>query len=155
MRILVPALLIAVALHGAENKKKSKPAPAAAAAKPAAAKPAVPELRVPPDAVLIEPGMWRYTDPDGKVWIYRKGPFALVRIPEAKDADAPPEGMKASEDGEVVRFEKPTPFGVARWSKKKDALDVTERAVWERDCAKPAAAAPGAPGTEQKPAAKD
>ena len=49
--------------------------------------------------------------------------------PMAKPAKAGAAGMKATEDGDTVHFEKPGPFGVWKWDKKKSELDDAEKAA--------------------------
>lgn len=94
---------------------------------------------VPKDAVAIEPNVWKWTSPEGKVLHFRRTPFGVSRYdPEAVSAQAAgaaplPHGMKAVDAGDEVRFERPTPFGTSRWTKKKTELDDVERRVWERD----------------------
>jgi hypothetical protein len=119
-----------------QAKKKSAPA----TQKPAAT--AVPKtgdaskpMAIPSDAVLGEDGDYHYADPQGKKWIYRKTPFGVTRMedsPEraaAKAAAANGAGIKATEDGDIVRFERLGPFGVWKWEKKKSDLDDTEKAA--------------------------
>ena len=92
-------------------------------------------MAIPSDAVLGEDGDYRYTDPQGKKWIYRKTPFGVTRLedsPEraaAKTAAADGAGIKATEDGDIVRFERLGPFGLWKWEKKKSDLDETEKAA--------------------------
>jgi hypothetical protein len=84
-------------------------------------------LQVPAGAVEIRPGSYRFVDSDGKAWVYRKTPFGVVRAAESQTA-AP---TTAKEDGDTIRFERPTPFGVDKWQKKKSELNSNERAIWE------------------------
>jgi hypothetical protein len=95
-------------------------------------------VEIPKGAVETEPGTFRYTDSDGKKWIYRKTPWGVSRLedtgtpaPAVKPVD-PSEGVKAVEDGDMVRFERPGPFGVYKWEKKKSELDETERKALDR-----------------------
>jgi|GEM_PF-1490607 len=112
---------------------------------------------VPADAVQTGPGAWEWTAPDGKVWNYRQTPFGLRRTPgqtqAAPDAETakPSPVFTAREEGDMVRFERLTPFGKRTWTRKKDEMDETERLVWERDCNKHEKQ-PGA-GEEARPAA--
>jgi hypothetical protein len=114
----------------------SDPQPAKKTTPPAPAKTIKP-LEVPKEAVEIEPGTFRYTDSDGKKWIYRKTPWGVSRLEDkpVDAADKPVDAsatIKAVEDGDVVRFERPGPFGAYRWQKKKSDLDETERAALDR-----------------------
>ena len=113
------------------TKKTTAPAPAKQ----------VKPIEIPKGAVETEPGTFRYTDSDGKKWIYRKTPFGVARLEDKPDeaaieqqqskADAAA-GIKVLEEGEYVRFERPGPFGPYRWQKKKSELDESERAAVER-----------------------
>ena len=92
-------------------------------------------MAIPADAVKDADGDFHYTDPQGKKWIYRKTPFGVVRLddsPEraaAKTAAANGAGIKATEDGDTVHFERQGPFGLWKWDKKKSELDETEKAA--------------------------
>lgn len=94
---------------------------------------------IPPGAVETNPGTWHYTDAAGKKWIYRKTPWGTARFEDAqgvtvkseaeiKDA----ESIKAVEDGDSIRFEKPGPFGTYKWSRKKSELSEAEQQAWDR-----------------------
>jgi hypothetical protein len=102
-----------------------------AAAEPAPAQP----LAVPAGAVRTAPAAYQYTDAQGNRWIYHTSPFGVTREPEG----APPRfvrdfaTVKAVEDGDSVRFERPTPFGTLRWKTAKSDLNEMERAVWNRE----------------------
>jgi hypothetical protein len=134
LAVLALAVMAPLAFAGAEQTKK----------KPPAAPPPAKETVIPKEAKQIEPYTYRYTDAQGKTWIYRKTPFGVVRFPEpppeAKPVEEIPEGMTAVEDGDSVRFERPTPFGKHRWTRKKSELTELERRVWERERQKSAAA---------------
>jgi hypothetical protein len=125
-RYLILAAMIPL-LAAAQDKKKppARPAPPAAG------------TAIPKEAKQIEPYTWRHTDRQGQNWIYRKTPFGVVRYPEPASADKPaeviPEGMSAVEEGDLVRFERPSPFGKYRWTRKKSELTELEQKVWERD----------------------
>jgi hypothetical protein len=124
-------MVLAIAIGQAEDqpakKKKSAPKPAAATA----------ELKLPAGATLVEPGTYTYTDSQGKKWIYRKTPFGLAKTedkpaPAAESAPATDSNYTAVEDGDSIRFERPGPFGVYKWQKKKSDLTEDEKAAWER-----------------------
>ena len=68
---------------------------------------------------------------------------ALLVGRPAEAAPAPVAGptTTATEDGGIIRFERPGPFGTYRWQKKKTELDDDERAAWERSRGKDATAA--------------
>ena len=113
---------------GSSGAPAAQTSPAAGAARP---------LTIPAGAVWDSKGYYRYTDAQGKKWIYRKTPFGVTRMedtPErstAKAAAANGAGIKATEDGDIVRFERLGPFGLWKWEKKKSELDETEKAALE------------------------
>jgi hypothetical protein len=129
MKLLIGVCLTAAMLFGADAPPAKK---ADAPPKP----PAVKVPGVPAGSVETEPGVYRFTDRDGKNWIYRNSPFGVMRF---EDKPASPEkddkslqDIKATEVGDSIRFERPTPFGPFHWQKKKTELNETEKAVWER-----------------------
>jgi len=80
---------------------------------------------VPASAIEIGPNLYRYTDANGKTWLYSRTPFGLSRREEQPAAlsatsNAPP--VSVSELGDSVRFEVQTPFGISRWVSKKAVL---------------------------------
>jgi hypothetical protein len=109
-----------VVLGQSSSKSVEKPPPPRKAA----------GLTVPPEAVNIGPGAWRYIDKEGKAWIYRATPITTVRMPEA-DFDAMYPGVKVTERGDTVRFERPTPMGPVTWERKRSELREEEKALLE------------------------
>ena len=97
---------------------------------------------IPAGAVKGADGSFHYTDVQGKKWIYRTTPFGIARVEdkpvEAKPLELPP-GMKATEEGDVIRFERPGPFGTYRWQQKKTELNEMEEAAWNREKSRAAA----------------
>jgi len=90
---------------------------------------------VPAGAVAVESNLYRYTDAEGKTWIYRRTPFGVTRAEARSVAPQRPEAWdntKAWDDGDAVRFERPGPFGVYRWRTRKSDLDAAEQAFWAR-----------------------
>jgi len=141
MKLFFVVLVSAVALVAAEPqaaKKQSAPA----ASKTTAPAPKVTDASkptpIPAAAVLAADGDYHYTDPQGKKWIYRKTPFGVTRMedtPEraaAKDAAASGAGITATEDGDIVLFERKGPFGIWKWEKKKSEMDDAEKAALQR-----------------------
>lgn len=92
---------------------------------------------IPADAVPTQDGSFRYTDPQGKKWLYRNTPFGVSKVEEKPAEQVAPaavdERTKAVESGDTIRFERPGPFGPTRWEKKKTDLDASEQAVWDRE----------------------
>jgi hypothetical protein len=117
-------LIVPVVLFAAGQKKTET--------KPAAAKT---EQAPPAGAEQVETNLYRHTDAQGKTWLYRRTPFGLVKMEEKageKRSEPIPEGMTAVEEGDSIRFERPSPFGKYRWVRKKTELTELERAVWDR-----------------------
>lgn len=141
-------IMLPLLVCGAADRRKA--APKAAPAKKAAPAPA-PKLVVPPDAVRIDANTWRHTDKEGRTWRYVQSPFGVTRFEvAAQSAAAPadtPADMKSFEEGDSVRFERPSPFGVIKWTRKKTELSALEQRVWERD--RQAAAATAAPAEDK------
>lgn len=134
----------ALAAAGASAGQSKAPAKKKSAA---AAKALSTQITVPKDAVQVDASTWRYTDPQGRSWIYRVTPFGIARMedkPSIMDESRTPgtEERKrvdlttAVEDGDIIRFERPGPFGPYKWQKKKTALNEMERAVWKRESEK-------------------
>jgi hypothetical protein len=105
-------------------------------------KPAPSDVTLPAGAVLTSPGTYSYTDSDGKKWTFRQTPFGLVKF-EDRGGTAGGENLKkiaeniqATEDGEYIRFERPSPFGTYRWRQKKTELGPLEQAAWDQTRAK-------------------
>jgi hypothetical protein len=141
-------LIVPLILFAADGNKKPQKR---AASQPASAAAPASKSQIPVGAVPMGGSSWRYTDPQGKVWIYRQTPFGVMRVAENQKAAsaeevAPTADWKATEENGEVRFERSSPFGVVRWTRPKDQLSDAERRVWERDCVKkepaPAATAP-------------
>lgn len=139
IRWIVVAAVAATALAAQEAAPASKERPKKAAAQQARPSPAADKrLALPKGAVETAPFTWRWTDQEGKRWVYRQTPFGLVRFEEQdadKAAEAAPEGrppLEAYEEGERVRFERLTPFGKQRWYRMKSELEGEEREAWLR-----------------------
>jgi hypothetical protein len=129
MRLFFAIVVSSAALLAADPQVK-KQTPKAKAAETSKA------IAIPAGAVQTPDGDFHYTDAQGKKWIYRKTPFGVARLEEkAEDTQAkvsetdPGAGIKATEDGDKVRFERQGPFGVWKWEKKMSELDVAEKAA--------------------------
>ena len=132
--VFVSALALSAA--GPQTEKKEAPKTASKAAPKAAAAAPV-KIAIPADAVLGADGLYHYTDPQGKKWVYGKTPFGISHAEDTgdravgKSSASRAAGIQATEDGDTVRFERPGPFGVYKWQKKKSELDETEQAALE------------------------
>ena len=128
LTLLFGGLLLALpALTAAETDSKPKP------------RPAPPPLTLPAKAVETDANTYTYTDEEGKKWIYRRTPFGLTRFEPRETTTADRENLKtdsaliqAFDDGEFVRFERPSMFGMYRWKQKKTELSPVEQAAWDR-----------------------
>src|ERR1039458_5762366 len=138
MKLLLAVFVSALALSAQDPQapKTQTPRTAKAAAKTTpkvtdASKPTA----IPAEAVQLDDGDYHYTDPQGKKWLYRKTPFGVTRMEDTaersatKAAAASGAGIKATEDGDTVRFERQGPFGLWEWEKKKTELDEGEEAA--------------------------
>jgi hypothetical protein len=91
--------------------------------------PAVQPVTIPADARANGDGTFSWTDKQGKKWTYVKTPFGVMR----SDVSATPaaskslDGVKAFDEGDKVRFEKQSPFGIVKWEKNKTDLTAEER----------------------------
>ncbi len=136
-RILILVGLMAFMLNAAAQDKSTGKDGATAEAKQPKASEAKDKKKAPEEK--------RITDKDGKTYVLRSTPFGTVKVedkPKDPKEDEPPERMRAYEDGDNIRFESTTPFGVARWVRKKTELNETEKAVWERELRNKAAKEP-------------
>ncbi len=136
MKLTILALLsMGLASAALADDKQSDKKPAAAKAQ---------QIAIPADAVEVGPNAYRYTDPAGKSWLYRKTPFGVTR---AEEKPASPDAAKkvqtekdrlidatsAREDGDSIRFDRDSPFGHMNWRRKKTELNEVEQAVWNRE----------------------
>ena len=138
--ILSTVLLItAISAYGqtAKSKSKKSTAPTTPAAKPAAV------ITIPKDAVLGDDGSYRYTDKQGKKWLYRNTPFGVSRVEETslpvqQQSPSPttPDPTVATVVGDTVKFERPSPFGASRWEKKMTDLNDDEKKILENQKSK-------------------
>lgn len=133
--LLLSAASLFAQANGSTGSTVPKPAKTAAkktaAAKPAAA--AVQTLTIPRDAVANGNGTFSWTDKRGRKWTYAQTPFGVMRaettaVPAATSASLA--GVKMFDDGDKVRFETPTPFGVMKGEKNKADLTDEERALY-------------------------
>jgi hypothetical protein len=145
MKLLTVLMISAAFAFGAGQSGGKKKTPTAPAKKPAAqasaktAQPApakqIQAVQIPAGAVEFESGSYRFTDAQGKKWVYRKTPFGVARIEDrpVEPAPDPFAGLtKATEAGDTIRFERPGPFGTYRWERKKTELTDSEKAIVER-----------------------
>ncbi|MCC7157474.1 MAG: hypothetical protein IT161_23040 [Bryobacterales bacterium] len=119
-------------------------APGVWAAQPQAAKTqasAPRAVELPAGAEKVRDGVWKAKDKDGKTWFYARTPFGYSRSaedPEAASSPAQTEQLVlvTAIDGNTARFERPTPFGGARWTRKLSELTDEEKAAVDQYKAK-------------------
>jgi hypothetical protein len=131
MRNVFVILLLTAAGLAAQASASTGPAAHKAAKKATAASKAIsPQaVTVPADAVANPDGTFSWTDKQGKKWTYVKTPFGVVRseVAPAPATSASLAGVKAFDQGDKIRFEQPSPFGVIKWEKKKTEMTDAER----------------------------
>ncbi len=142
MRILVCMCILSGGLAAQDATKTTPPPAARQTQKPPAA------MTIPKDAVESEPGVYRWTDKNGKVWAYRRTPFGVKRW-AADSADtgriaadkrsSAPDPTIAVEQGDSIRFEQSTPFGKHVWVRKKTDMNESEQKIWDTQQKKAAA----------------
>lgn len=125
--LLIPVALVCAAEKPQPAKRTTKPKPAAAAQA---------QSVVPPGAVEVEPNLYRHIDTNGKAWLYRKTPFGISKMDESATqellkaqaaAAASTAKVRATDKGDIVRFERSTPMGSQSWEKKKSELTAEEK----------------------------
>ena len=127
------------------------------------------EASIPKGATEVEPGVYKHTDAKGKKFIFRKTPFGIVKSAdeplkpannaegEKRESTASPFGkvnpapaadyVRVTERGDVLEFERASPFGPYKWKRKKSDLNEAERAAWDRANAKNVRSRSQGPGT--------
>jgi len=101
------------------------------AQKAAAALPSVPK-----EAKEVSPYLYRYTDAQGKSWMYRKTPFGVSKWEEKPGEQEPPvespasAGLSMTDLGDSVQFQRLTPFGPQKWTRKKSEMTDDEKAAF-------------------------
>jgi hypothetical protein len=136
---LMAAALLTAEDQPANNSPTRKPASASKKATPSHSEP----VSIPPQATQIGPNTYRYTDPQGKVWLYARTPFGISKWEEppaaqsqANPAAEDPSLIKVTDLGDSVRFERQTPFGITPSVRKKSELTEEEKALLDREQSK-------------------
>lgn len=144
---IVTLALIAAGLLLAQDKKAQ---PRADAAKRASS-----GQTLPAGAKEVEPGLYRYTDAQGKAWLYRNTPFGFAKWEDKPAAETAPVvqpdvPVAITDLGDSVQFERQTPFGIQKWTKKKANLSEDEKAYLKKEDSKRSPAS-GAKPYQAKP----
>ncbi|MDP2996027.1 MAG: hypothetical protein Q8N47_00980 [Bryobacterales bacterium] len=88
-----------------------------------------------PFALALGAGQAADERPKGKAATGYRTPFGVLhsdgKAAEGQAKPQPPVGFKVTEEGDSLRFERPSPFGVRKWTRKKTELTGTEKAAWE------------------------
>jgi len=166
-RTIIAAIAAALNVAGAsavaqttasQTASQTTAAPAKKDAKSASAKKPQPSTIqqnvIPKDAVANPDGTYSYTDKAGKKWIYGQTPFGISKVEDMGGTNGgfsttPLEQLiKTTDNGETVKFEKQTPFGPAKWERKKSELTDQERKIYEQQHPQ---AQPEQPQPEQQP----
>ena len=91
---------------------------------------------VPKGAEEVGPNLFRYTDAQGKRWMYRNTPFGVSKWEEKPGEEqpateaSPSAGITATDLGDSVQFQRLTPFGPQKWTRKKSELTTDEKATF-------------------------
>lgn len=106
------------------------------------AAPAPAPVTPPAGAIEVDSNTYRYTDPQGRQWIYYRTPFGFARSEEKPGVNGSEkiktaeekiqEETTAVEEGDVIKFEQPSAFGRVRWQRKKEELNAKEQKIWDR-----------------------
>jgi len=149
LKIAIMMALLALPSFGWQEKKAEPVKKTAAASRREA--PKLP-AGLPKGAVEVETGLYRHIDGKGQVWMYRRTPFGFSRYQpdrEVKDADLEEaQYLTATDKGDSVQFQRKTPFGVSKWTRRKAELSGAERIAYEK-------ATPGKAATEAAKASQE
>jgi hypothetical protein len=93
-------------------------------------------VELPANAEKVRDGVWRSRDAAGKTWIYTRTPFGFARVEENAQQDSAssssgPAVVATAVQGDSVTFERESPFGKSRWTRKVADLSDEEKAAYE------------------------
>jgi hypothetical protein len=135
--LLLTAAGLAAQASASTGTTAAKPAKTTAIAKKTTS--ASQPLTIPQDAVANADGTYSWTDTQGKNWTFVKTPFGVMKnesaAPAAATTSSSLAGVKAFEEGDKVRFERPSPFGAIKWEKNKTELTDEERSLVDSQAA--------------------
>lgn len=124
---MIAWMCMAAALVIAQDKKTDS---SQRTTKDASALPAIPA-----GAKEVEPNLFRYTDAQGKTWLYRKTPFGVGKWedkPSAQPVVSDTVPTKVTESGDSYQFQRQTPFGMQKWTVKKTELNDFEKMLVDK-----------------------
>jgi hypothetical protein len=150
LMLMAGALLFAQDKTSQERKAPPTVKPAAGAKLP----------DIPAGAKEIQPGLYRYTDAEGKTWLMRRTPFGVGKWEDkpgdASAAPAPaPVPVTVTDLGDSYQFARKTPFGENKWTKKKTELNDEEKALVKGDQSKQSGENPPDGKQPEKPREKE
>lgn len=127
----ITLMWIAAAIVLAQEPQPRKPAPKVTVREGTAPLPTIPA-----GAKEVGPNLYRYTDAQGKTWMYRRTPFGIGKW-EDKPTDQQrevenPIPVTVTDLGDSVQFQRLTPFGPSKWVRKKTELTDDEKAILAR-----------------------
>jgi hypothetical protein len=92
-------------------------------------------LMIVPFALVFGAGKAAEEKPKGKAATGYTTPFGVLhsdgKTAEPHAKPQPPLDFKVTEEGDSLRFERPSPFGVRKWTRKQTDLTEMEKAAWE------------------------
>ena len=93
--------------------------------------------KMPDDVVEVRTDVFRRVDENGKAWIYRRMPFGIFKSAETENmrqilADPPDKQNVRELPDSTLEFSKLTPFGVGKYTRKKEELTDEEKQFWEK-----------------------
>lgn len=115
----ITLILIAAALLVAQNQQRETVLPT-----------------IPDGAAQAGPNLYRYTDNNGKAWLYVRTPFGISKREEKPAAHSVVDNSQlvaVTDLGDSVRFERRTPFGISTWVSKKNELTDGEQVMFLRE----------------------
>ncbi len=88
-----------------------------------------------PFALAFGAGKAAEEKPKAKAATGYRTPFGVLhsdgKTAEGQAKPQPPVSFKVTEEGDNLRFERLSPFGVWKWTRKKTELTEMEKAAWE------------------------
>lgn len=93
-------------------------------------------VELPANAEKVRDGVWRSRDASGKTWIYTRSPFGFAKVEESAQTETArsssgPAVVATAIQGDSVTFERESPFGKSRWTRKLEDLSEEEKAAYE------------------------
>ena len=90
----------------------------------------------------MEPGIYKYTDEQGKKWVYHEWMFGMIRYEDLPPDPAGKNPPVVTEEGDKVKFVWKTLMGPSILVVKKSELSEDQKALYERVKARQASPLP-------------